>query len=392
MSFGGGRDTYTLEYLIKVTNQGGAGGFSQVNAGLNQMNAGVKNVTMSQEKLQMIQDKVATSSQKVIQAQQGVTKGMKGLAFGVLGMTTAGAEFVGMLSMWRQTTTAVSEAQGEVDRALKESGKNSKDYKNAVNELAKANRWARMTFRNLMLSMFDMVPFFILTINGIVKLRTAYKTLREAQAEQEAMQTVLKRSNIALGQSNLLQQSSYLQLNKAQRIAKAEQALMISSNELLTASNAGVATSTLTANGALSTLGPTMGKNATAGGRLGGALGKLGGAFTTAGAAVSGFLGKVIKIAAPIAAIIIAVEAWKNNWGGFGDMVNDIGVKIGNMHPILKTTMELFAKIGNSIDALIHGRFSELKNIWTGGSKEMADATTEMSEKQQKALDEAAQA
>src|SRR6186997_601056 len=364
MSFGGGRDSYTLEYIIKVTNQGGTGGFSQINAGLNQVNTNVKNVGISQEKLTMINDKVTASNNRVIQATQGVSKGMKGLAFGVIGMTTAGAEFVGMLSMWRQTTTAVSEAQGEVDRALKESGKNSKDYKNAVNELAKANRWARMTFRNLMLSMFDMVPFFILTINGIVKLRTAYKTLREAQAEQEAMQMVLKRSNIGLAQSNLLANSSYLQLSKAQRIAKAEQALMITSNELLTASNAGVATSTLTANGALSTLAPTVGKNTTAMGKFGVAGSKLGGALTAAGAAVSGFLGKLIKIAAPIAAIIIAVEAWKNNWGGFGDMVNQVGVKIGNIHPILKTTMELFAKIGNSIDRLVHGDFTGVKEIW----------------------------
>jgi len=392
MSFGGGRDTYTLEYLIKVTNQGGANGFSQVNSGITQVNKSTQQLGMSQEKLMMIQDKVASSHQKVIQAQQGVSKGLKGLAFGVIGMTTAGAEFVGMLSMWRQTSTAVAEAQGEVDRALKESGKNSKDYKDAVNELAKANRWARMTIRNLMLSMFDMVPFFILTINGIVKLRAAYKTLREAQAEQEAMQMVLKRSNIGLAQSNLLANSSYLQLSKAQRIAKAEQALMITSNELLTASNAGVATSTLTANGALSTLAPTVGKNTTAMGKFGVAGSKLGGALTAAGAAVSGFLGKLIKIAAPIAAIIIAVEAWKNNWGGVGDIINEVGVKIGNIHPILKTTMELFAKVGNSIHALITGDFTGLKNIWVGGSKEMGDATVEMSEKQQKALEEAQKA
>jgi hypothetical protein len=388
MSFGGGRDTYTLEYLIKVTNQGGANGFSQVNTGINQVNKSTQQLGMSQEKLMMIQDKVATSHQKVIQAQQGVTKGMKGLAFGILGITTAGAEFVGMLSMWRQTTTAVAEAQGEVDRALKESGKNSKDYKDATMELAKANRWASMTFRNLMLSMFDMVPFFILTINGIVKLRNAYKTLREAQAEQQAMQAVLQKSNIAVAQSNLLQNSSYLQLSKAQRIAKAEQALMITSNEALALSNTGVTASTVTANGALSTLPVAMGKGTTAGGKLGGAMSKLGGSLTTAGAAVSGFLGKIIKIAAPIGAIIIAVEAWKNNWGGVGDVVNQAGVKIGNIHPILKTTTELLAKVGNSIDRLIHGDFEGLKNIWVGGSKEMADATTEMSEKQQKALEE----
>src|SRR6187431_1765699 len=296
MSFGGGRDTYTLEYLIKVTNQGGANGFSQVNSGITQVNKSTQQLGMSQEKLMMIQDKVASSHQKVIQAQQGVSKGLKGLVFGVIGMTTAGAEFVGMLSMWRQTSTAVAEAQGEVDRALKESGKNSKDHKDAVNELAKANRWARMTFRNLMLSMFDMDPFFILTINGIVKLRAAYKTLREAQAEQEAMQTVLKRSNIGLAQSNLLANSSYLQLSKAQRIAKAEQALMIQSNEALAVSNATVGASGLGTIPILSQQTTKMGVLQKVSTGLRGGLGRLGGAFTAAGSALSGFIGKVIKI------------------------------------------------------------------------------------------------
>src|SRR6187431_1073222 len=296
MSFGGGRDTYTLEYLIKVTNQGGANGFSQVNSGITQVNKSTQQLGMSQEKLMMIQDKVASSHQKVIQAQQGVSKGLKGLAFGVIGMTTAGAEFVGMLSMWRQTSVAVAEAQGEVDRALKESGKNSKDYKDAVNELAKANRWARMTFRNLMLSMFDMVPFFILTINGIVKLRAAYKTLRETQLEQQAMQEVLKRSNIGLAQSNLLANTSYTNLSKAQRLQKAEQALMIQSNEALAASNAMVTASNLSTNGSLITSIPLLGKQGAAMTAAGAAGTKLGGAFTAAGSALSGFIGKVIKI------------------------------------------------------------------------------------------------
>ncbi len=419
MSFGGGTQ-YTLEYLIKVTNQGGTSGLNQINTGLKQVNQNVNNVAISQEKLQMIQDKVATSQQKVIQAQQGVTKGMKGLAFGILGVTTAGAEFVGMMSMWRQTTTAVTEAQNEVNRALKESGKNSKDYKDAVNELTKANRWARMTFRNLMLSMFDMVPFFILTINGIVKLRTAYKTLREAQLEQKAMQEVLRKSNIALGESNLLMNTSYTKLNAAQRIAKAEQALMIRSNEALAVSNAQVGTSMLTAagqaknysnaagatvkvnrllaasnlsvNGSLITSIPLLGKTEKSMGILGKTGSKIGGVFAGIGAAASGMVKKFGPILLIIGSIIVAVEAWKNNWGGVGDVMNEVGVKIGNIHPILKTTMELLAKVGLTIDRLVHGDFEGVKNVWIGGSKEMADATTEMSEKQQKALEEASQA
>jgi hypothetical protein len=340
----------------------------------------------------MIQQKMSASHEKVIQGSQGVTKAMKGMAFGVLGMATAGAEFVGMMSMWKQTTTAVAEAQGEVDRALKESGKNSKDYKDSMNELSKANRWARMTFRNLMLSMFDMVPFFILTINGIVKLRAAYKALREAQLEQAAMSAVLKKANIGLAESGFLANTSYTNLTKTQRLLKAEQALMISSNQALMASNVGVAASNVSTNGSLITSIPLLNKQGAAMGKLSGIGSKLSGVFTGIGAAVGGFVTKIAKIAIPIVAIIALVEAWKNNWGGVGDVMNQIGVKIGNVHPILQKTMTLLAKVGSTIHELVHGNFTAAKELWVGGSKEMADATKEMSDKQKKALEEASQA
>jgi len=388
LSFGGGSQ-YTLEYLVKVTNQGGTAGFSQINSGLTSVNKNVQNLGMSQEKLQMINDKVTASNNKVIQGTQGVSKAMKGLAFGVLGITTAGAEFVGMLSMWRTTQVSVKEATDAQSKALKEGGKNSKDYKDATNELAKANRWARMTFRNLMLSMFDMVPFFILTINGIVKLRAAYKALREAQLEQKAIQAVLKSSNIGLAQSNILANSSYASLTKTQRIAKAEQALMITQNEIMAASNTAVGASGAATIPILSKQTAQVGKLSTVSSKLSGVGTKVSGVFAGIGAAASGLVKKLGPILLIIGSIVVAAEAWKNNWGGVGDTMNQVGVKIGNIHPILKQTMEILAKVGLSVDALIHGDFSKVQGIWAGVKEEIGD--TGPTEKQTKAMEELAQ-
>jgi hypothetical protein len=54
--------------------------------------------------------------------------------------------------------------------------------------------------------------------------------------------------------------------------------------------------------------------------------------------------------------------------------------------------MTLLAKVGSTIHELVHGNFTATKELWVGGSKEMADATKEMSDKQKKALEEASQA
>ena len=113
MSFGGGNTQYTLEYIIKVTNQGGTGGFNQINTGMKQMQTSSLNVTAAMEKM-------SAANEKVIQAGQGVSKAAKGMAFGFLGIATAGAEAIGMFSMYQQTQAAVKVATDEQSKALAE--------------------------------------------------------------------------------------------------------------------------------------------------------------------------------------------------------------------------------------------------------------------------------
>ena len=366
MSFGGGKDQYILEYLVKVTNQGGAGGFNQINTGIKQMDQATKQATFSQEKL-------AAAQNKVSQAQMGVSKAMKGMAFGFLGITTAGAEMVGMLSMYQQTQEGVKEAQEAANAALKEGGKDSKEYKDAMQDVAKANRWASMTFRNMMLSIFDMIPFIILTINGFVKEKRAATELGKAKQELKVITDGLSKSNIGLAASNKAVDASYLGVSKGAK-------------GVGTATKAAAAAGIVPLTGALSNMGVATVNTEKKVGRLAMASSRLKGPLVAAGAAVSSFSKKIFPIIAIIGSIVVAVEAWKNNWGGFGDVVNQIGVKIGNIHPILKTTMELFAKIGLSIDALLHGNFDELKRIWSSAPKDGPIKT--MTKAEEKAAEE----
>jgi len=186
MSFGGGREQYILEYIVKVTNQGGAAATGPIN----QVNTATQKMTQSTMSATVAQQKLSAANERVKTAGMGVSKAAKGMAFGFLGIATAGAEAVGMLSMYRSTQEGVAEAQKNVDKALKEGGKTSQDYKNAVQELTKAQRWQRMTQRNLMLSLFDLVPFIVLSVNGILKLKTALKEMQEAKKAAQALQAL----------------------------------------------------------------------------------------------------------------------------------------------------------------------------------------------------------
>ena len=125
MSFGGGREQYILEYVIKVTNQGGAAATGPIN----QVNTATKDMTQSTMSATVAQQKFNAAQERVKTAGMGVSKAAKGMAFGFLGIATAGAEAVGMLSMYQQTQDGVKEAQEAVNVALKEGGKGSKEYK-----------------------------------------------------------------------------------------------------------------------------------------------------------------------------------------------------------------------------------------------------------------------
>jgi len=358
-SFGGGNTQYTLEYIIKVTNQGGTGGFNQINTGMKQMQTSSLNVTAAMEKM-------SAANEKVIQAGQGVSKAAKGMAFGFLGIATAGAEAIGMFSMYQQTQAAVKVATDEQTKALAEGGKQSKEYKDATNELVKANRWARMTFRNLMLSMFDLVPFFVLSVNGIVKLRTAYKALREAQLEQAAMKQVLAAAGVKEAAAAELQTASYASLTKQQRLLKAEQALGIKSTQALTLRQDALAASNIAADASLVRVEKST---------------KAFGATALATA------GRIAKIVIPLALIGVALVAFGKNIFGVRDKINQFGVELGNQFPILKGFLDILGKVGDTIVAIVNLDFGKIGSIWNPVNKAVEE-NTGLTEKQIKAQQE----
>ena len=299
MSFGGGRkETFTLEYLIKVTNQGGAaasGPIKQIDTATQSMEKTTISAAASQEKLR-------AAHEKVTQAQMGVSKAAKGLTFGILGITTAGAEAIGMFGMWQQTQVAVKQAQADVNAALAEGGKGSTEYKKATQELAKANRWASMTTRNLMLSFFDLLPFVVLTINGLMKLKTAFKALQDAKKAEAALK--------GLG----------------------------TASKAMAVSNAAATASTVPLTGALR--GMSVAAPAAAVG-----VAKIPGPVRAVAIAVSGLMLRLAPLLIALAAFGVAAVVYANNIGGLKASFDQLGVAVGNAIPQLRGVLTTIGQV-----------------------------------------------
>ena len=365
MSFGGGgRETFNLDFLVKVTNQGGTSGLNQINSGLKQIDMSAKRATMSAEQMA---HKLEVAQNKVTQAQQGVTKGMKAMTFGILGTTTATAEFVGMLGMWQQTQDAVKESQAEVDRALQESGKESKDYKDAVMDLAKTNRWASMTNRNLMLSTFDMIPFAVMAMHGFMKERKAVQELGVAKNELKVIQDAMSKSNVGLAATNKAVDASYVSSTKAVKTFTAAN----TAGNMIVGQQAGAFKNTTVA---LGTASNAMDTGTKAAGRMTKAM---------------RVLSIAMKIALPLIALEIGSQAYERNWGGFRDRINEVGYAIGQAIPQMQGFLGIIKKVGESIVAIFTGNFERIGDIWNDTNKALGD--TGPSEKQRKAMEELAE-
>ncbi|HTH22146.1 MAG TPA: hypothetical protein VL854_08010, partial [Nitrososphaeraceae archaeon] len=369
-SFGGTQ--YTLEFIIKVTGSGA--GASQLTG----LNNSMKQVTTSSQQATKGINTVGESVNRNRQITEQSSKAMKGLAFGLIGLTSAGVEAIGMLSMYRSTQEGDKEAHAEVDRALKESGANSKDYKDALVDLQKQERWSAMTRRNLILSFFDLVPFILLTINALAKLSNIAKSRRgEAVAEVAA--------NNALTAS-ITRQLSAIEANTGVKLQNA------AATRTFGAAQSQAALASTVAAGGFTRSSIALGTGSAAAVVAGGSFGKLSGVFKAISSAAVFLVTKLGPIALVIGTILIAIKAWKENWGGFGAAVNQAGVQIGNIHPILKTTMELLSKLGQSIDALMSFDFGKLGEIWSGkkdtGIKTMTKAEEKALEEQKQNLED----
>ncbi len=121
-------------------------------------------------------------------------QGNKGAIFAFVGMASAGMEAVGMFGMYQSAADKVAQAQETVNKLEQAGAQDTSQYKNAVNELADAKRGFNFILRNVAMSFGDLVPFTLLAINAIVKMR-------ETVAGSKTALDAATQSNIALGNS-----------------------------------------------------------------------------------------------------------------------------------------------------------------------------------------------
>lgn len=373
MSFGGGREQYTLEYIVKVVNQGGGGALNQINQGFTKTSTTATQATVSTEKL-------AAASNRLSQANMGMTKAMKSTAFGMFGITTAGAEMFGMLSMLQQVQLAQKEALEEQSAALKEGGKESKAYKDATMEVVKVNRWAAMTQRNFMLSIFDMVPFTIMAVHGITKMVTAAKELKAAKAAADNLRLLgFNASGVA---AQMLRAGTSIG-GFTPQLSKFSNATTIATTGTFKFGQETVKTTKFFGAGEAALISNAV------------AMGKSSQAATGAAKAMR-VLGIAMKVLIPLIALEVGAQAFANNWGGFRDKINEVGVAIGNTIPALKGMLGWIDKIGRSIVAIFTGDFESIGDIWDTDKMEkgiqLSDTVKKAQEELAQSIKESAQA
>ena len=323
MSFGN-TQRFNLEFVASM--QGGA----QVASQINQVNTNIKSGTMANQqaaksyddlgiKSQMAGkniDTIGRSSKSAGDQISGTSRHVKSLAFGILGMTTAAAEAVGMFSMWSDTQRAASEANEDLQEAIQKYGKDSHEATRATQEYTKAQRFANMTTRNMMLSMFDLIPFTVITIASVIKLVAA----RKAQKIAEDLVTAAITKQIG---SQQLQNVSTLASVGAFK------------NKTIELGRATVATNVLTV-----------------------ASSRLSGVLNTLLLKVLGPIGIALAVGAA------AALAYQSNFAGLRGTFDGIGVAIGNALPFLKGFLDKIKEL-----ALAFPNLSKMKDVLFG-SKE----------------------
>lgn len=271
----------------------------------------------------------------------------RAMIFSLSGIVASGVEAIGMFSLLGDSQKKVADITAELTQMQKEGKTGTKEYADASRELEGAQRALRFQLRLTVLSAFDLLPFTINFISSMVRMKA--ESLANAA------------SNKVLAQSNQQLAATELEVAGAQTTHAASQRLVATSAAPLTAAlaaqrvqlAAGVAPLTLL-NTNLTKVPPAMGAATVSTNIFSKALQSM-------------WLRVLGPVGLAIGALLIAVEAWKGNWMGFGDAVNAAGVQIGNIHPILKTTMELIAKVGESIHALLSFDLDRLGQIWGSG-------------------------
>src|SRR6185503_6198447 len=326
---------FTLEYLIQMT--GGAQAAGQIN----QVNNSLKATSVQGKAAANTFNTIGQSAGKMQQNVSKTTGHLKGIAFGMIGPTSAGVEAIGMLGMWQDTAKRTAEAQQELTEATKTYGEDSTQATRATQELTKAQRFQNMTQTNLILSMFDMVPFTLLLVNGI---REQALLTKQLAAEQKIAATVQRALAVE---------------TQAQSLAVAGQATAMKALSPL----------------ALQSIANTQGMGvaaATAATNLGTATKATGGFRVALTGLLTGALG---KIAIVLAAIAVAIFAWNKNWLGVRDAINAAGVAIGNAIPQLKPLLAILSRIGLVLDAIAEGRFGDIPGILSGANEGLKESS-----------------
>jgi hypothetical protein len=113
---------------------------------------------------------VDTAGQKT-QGLAAKFQGNKGAIFAFAGMGAAGFEAIGMFGMYQAAADKLGQAQDVVNKLVAEGAQGTAAYKKATEDVADAQRGYNFIIRNLALSFGDLVPFTLLAINAIVKMK-----------------------------------------------------------------------------------------------------------------------------------------------------------------------------------------------------------------------------
>src|SRR5215212_1245382 len=107
-------------------------------------------------------------------------QGNRGAIFAFVGMATAGAEAVGMFSMYQDAANKLSDAQERVNTLERLGATDTAAYTRATRDADEAQRGLRFILRNTALSFGDLIPFFLLSINALVKMKTTLDAVKPA--------------------------------------------------------------------------------------------------------------------------------------------------------------------------------------------------------------------
>jgi hypothetical protein len=331
-------------------------------------------------------------------------QGNRGAIFAFIGMGTAGIEAIGMYGMYVSAADKVAEAQDRVNVLARLGQQETSAYSDATSDLAEAKRGLGFVLRNMVLSFGDLIPFMLLSVNAMLKMKTTVDSvIPSANAAGTAIQGLGTKASTAASTG-------------VTAVGTATTAVAQHLDDFdLSIRNAGIGTddfgratgvvvpeltkmgSTVQDNtkfigtkgsgmvGGISALSlgmeqstKTSTKFRTAFTQIGdhfksipnvlkgvgssiagfftnftGSMTKFGGVLKTAGVAAMGFSKTLLlaflsnPITAAIAAISAAILALATDFGGIRTAINNFGVAVGNAIPALKGILQAISGVAN---------------------------------------------